>query len=55
MHLLLFLYPHDRDRLLDPAVIDYFISAELPQPEDDPTSSLTEIIKSIIVYGPYSS
>ena len=55
MHLLLFLHPHDRDRLLDPAVIDRFISAELPQPEDDPTGSLTEIVKSMMVHGPCGS
>jgi hypothetical protein len=55
MHLLLFLYPYNRDRLLDLAVIDRFISTELPQPEDNPTSRLTEIMKSIIVYGPYGS
>jgi len=55
MHLLLFLYPHNYDRLLDPAVIDCFIFVELPQPEDDPTGCLTKIIKLIIVYGPYGS
>ena len=55
LHLLLFLHPHDRDRLLDLAVIDRFISAELPQPEDNPTGRLTEVIKSMMVHGPCGS
>jgi len=53
MHLLLFLYPYNHNKLLDLAVINYFISAELPQPEDNPTSRLTKIMKSIIIHGPY--
>ena len=55
LYLLLFLYPHNRDRLLDPAVINCFISAELLQPKNDPISCLTKIIKLIIVYSPYGS
>ena len=55
IYLLLFLYPYNRDRLLDLAVINYFISAELLQLEDNPTSHLTKIVKLIIVYGPYGS
>ena len=55
IHLLLFLYPHDRDRLLDLAIINHFISAELLQLEDNPTSCLTEIVKLIMVYSPYGS
>ena len=55
IYLLLFLYPYNRDRLLDQAVIDRFISAELPQPEDNPTGCLTKIVKLMIVYGPYGS
>ena len=55
MHLLLFLHPHDRNRLLDPAVINCFISTELLQLEDDPTGRLTEIVKSMMVYGPCGS
>ena len=55
MYLLLFLYPHNYNRLLDLAVIDCFISAELPQPENDPTDYLTKIVKSIIVHSPCSS
>ena len=54
LYLLLFLYPYDCDRLLDLAVINHFISIELLQPEDNPTSYLTNIIKLIIVYSPYS-
>ena len=54
LYLLLFLYPYDRDRLLDLAIINYFISTELLQLEDNPTGCLTEIIKLIIVYGFYS-
>ena len=55
MHLLLFLHLYNYDRLLDLAVIDCFISVELPQPEDNPTSCLTKIVKSIIVYSPCGS
>ena len=51
MHLLLFLYPHDCDKLLDLVVIDHFISVEFLQPEDDPIGRLTEIMKSMIVHG----
>ena len=54
-HLLLFLYLYNRNRLLDLAIINRFISAKLLQLEDNPTSYLTKIIKLIIVYGPYSS
>ena len=54
LYLLLFLYPHDRNRLLNLAIINYFISTKLLQLEDNPTSYLTKIIKLIIVYGLYS-
>ena len=53
LHLLLFLYPYNYNRLLNPAVINHFISAKVLQLKDDPTSRLTKIIKLIIVYGPY--
>lgn len=52
MHLLLFLYPFDRDRLLDPAVVNRFVCAELPRPEDDPDGVLTNIIERMMVHGP---
>ena len=51
MYLLLFLHLYDRNRLLNLAVIDCFISAELPQPEDDPTGRLTKIMKLMMVHG----
>ena len=51
IYLLLFLYLYNRDRLLDLAVINYFISIKLLQLEDNPISCLTKIIKSIIVYS----
>ena len=52
MHLLLFLYPYDRDRLLDSAVVNRFVCAELPRPEDDPDGVFTNIIKRMTVHGP---
>jgi hypothetical protein len=55
LYLLLFLYLYNCNRLLDLAVIDCFISIKLLQPEDNPTSRLTKIVKLIIVYGPYGS
>jgi hypothetical protein len=52
MHLLLFLHPEDRDRLLDPAVIDRVIRAEFPLPEDDPDGILTEVVQTCMIHGP---
>ena len=52
LHLLLFLHPHDRDRLLDPAVINRFVCAELLRPENDPDGLLTDIVKRMMVHGP---
>jgi hypothetical protein len=52
LHLLLFLYPNDRDRLLDPAVVDRFVCAELPRPETDPDGLLTDVVKRVMIHGP---
>ena len=52
LHLLLFLHPNDRDRLMDPAVINRYIYAELPRPENDPDGLLTDIVKRMMVHGP---
>ena len=48
----MFLTPEDRDRLLNPAVINRFISAELPTPETDPDGHLTAVIELMMIHGP---
>ena len=40
---------------MDPVVINRYISTELPQPWDNPTRQLIEVIRTIIVYGPYGA
>jgi hypothetical protein len=52
LHLLLFLHPEDRNSFMDPAVINRHISTKLPQPQDDPTRRLTNIMQTMIVHGP---
>jgi hypothetical protein len=51
-HLLQFLHPQDRDRLLDPTIVDRLISAEMPQPVSDPDGWLTEVVRKMMVHGP---
>ena len=51
-HILLFLYPNDRDRMLSAAVVDRVISAELPLPEDDTDGSLTAVVEGMMTHGP---
>src|SRR3954467_11391750 len=53
LHLLLFLDPSDRDRLLDPIVVDRFVYTELPRPSTNPDEILTEIVTRIMIYGSY--
>jgi len=52
MHLLVFLSPEFRNQLLEPAIIDRLISAELPTPDTDPDGQLTVIIQSNMLHGP---
>ena len=52
LHLLLFLDPYDRDRLLDPAVVNRFVCAEIPHPENDPDGLLTGVVTRMMVHGP---
>jgi Helitron helicase-like domain at N-terminus len=52
LHLLLFLYPYDRDSLLDPAVVNRFVCAEIPRPENDPDGLLTGVVTRMMVHGP---
>ena len=52
MHLLVFLTPKHRRRLLEPAVVDRLISAELPTAESDPDGHLTTVVGSVMVHGP---
>ena len=52
MHLLVFLSPDFRSKLLEPAVIDQIICAELPTPNTDPDGHLTAVIESMIIHGP---
>ena len=40
---------------MNPMVIDRYISAELPRPQNNPTRQLTNIIQTIIVYRPCSA
>jgi hypothetical protein len=37
---------------MDLVVVNCYISAELPWPQDDPTGRLTDIVRTMIVYGP---
>jgi hypothetical protein len=48
----LFLEPDDRDRLLDPAIIDLVIRAELPLPQHDPDGVLMEVMWMCMLHGP---
>ena len=50
MHLLLFL--HLEDRFLDAHRVDQIVSAELPDPEQDPTGELAGIIRSVMTHRP---
>ena len=52
MHLLVFLSPEFRNLLLDPAIIDRIICAELPTPDTDPDGHLTAVVESALMHGP---
>ena len=55
MHLLLFLTPEHRDRLLNPEWIDRVIRAEIPTSEMDPDGHLRSIVTSMLIHGPCGS
>jgi len=49
-----FLSPKFHNLLLDPTIINQIIYAELPTPDTDPDGHLTAVVKSTLMYGPYS-
>ena len=55
LYFFFFLYPQDYNILIDLIVVNCYISAELLWPSYNPTRQFIDIMRTIIVYKPYST